>query len=63
MKEEQYALFDPRLNHTRIVIAVQRWMEERKKMADYIDRKELAGRLRRIAKNLTKEITGYEDEG
>lgn len=49
--------------YTRIVIAVQRWMEERKKMADYIDIKELAGRLRRIAKNLTKEITGYEDEG
>lgn len=27
------------------------------------DDKELAGRLRRIAEELTKEITGYEDEG
>lgn len=27
------------------------------------DDRELAGRLRRIAEELTKEITGYEDEG
>ena len=35
--------------YTRIVIAVQRWMEERKKMADYIDRNAAIEALRKFA--------------